>query len=56
MLETTAIVAQALLSSSLGASELIVGLLVGAGFLVSGVRGRAHEDPRAIPVRTSRRT
>ena len=58
MLESAGLLAQVLgtafVTSSLGAAELILGLLVGAGFIVSNARGNParevakRETPRPI--------
>jgi hypothetical protein len=45
MQETLGQITYAVLSSSLGASELVVGLVVGAGFMVNGVRSLVHREP-----------
>jgi hypothetical protein len=56
MLESTGSLAQTLgaafVTSSLGASELIIALLVAAGFLVNGAR----EVPHLLHVRAKRRS
>ena len=56
MFEATGSLAQTLgaafVTSSLGASELIIALLVGAGFLVNGAR----EVPQRIHARARRRS
>ncbi len=56
MLETAGLAAQALgaafVTSSLGASELILGLLVGVGFLVSNTRRGSNGE--SAPARTER--
>jgi hypothetical protein len=48
MQETLCQITYAVLTSSLGASEFVLGLVVGAGFLVNGVRslvqGESHPD------------
>ncbi len=44
MQETLGQITYAVLSSSLGASELVLGLVVGAGFMVSGVRTLVQRD------------
>ena len=44
MQETLGQITYAVLTSSLGASEFVLGLVVGAGYLVSGVRTLVHRD------------
>ena len=60
MLESAGLLAQVLgtafVTSSLGAAELMLALLVGAGFIVSNARGRArgsaeHGELQRVPVR-----
>jgi hypothetical protein len=44
MPETIGQVTMAVLSSSLGASEFVLGLVVAAGFMVSGVKSLVTRD------------
>ena len=45
MPETLGQITYAVLTSSLGASEFVLGLMVGAGFMVNGVRTLVHRGP-----------
>ena len=45
MQETIGQITYAVLTSSLGASEFVLGLVVGAGFMVNGVRSLVRRDP-----------
>ncbi len=44
MQETLGQITYAVLTSSLGASEFVLGLVVGAGFLVNGVRSLVQSE------------
>ena len=45
MQETIGQITYAILTSSLGASEFVLGLVVAAGYLVTGVRTLVRRDP-----------
>ena len=45
MPETLGQITYAVLTSSLGASEFVLGLMAGAGFMVNGARSLVHRTP-----------